>query len=129
MRYVRRIGDYDFFRRFPDEAACRDDLLRRRFGARPVCPGCGRAARFARLAGRAAHACPWCRRQLYPAAGTPYARSHVPLILWYYAVFWSVYDRRVPSAPALQRRLGIGYAAAWRLARVLRRHFAAAWPD
>lgn len=128
MRHARALYDGEFFRRYPDEAACLDALMRRRFGPRPLCPACGCAGPFAPVAGRTAWRCAVCRHQLYPGAGTPFAGSRVPLRLWFYAAFWSVHERRVPSARRLQQRLGVGYATAWRIAREIRRHFAASWP-
>jgi hypothetical protein len=123
-RYLRAD---DFFARYPDEAACLADLARRRFGARPRCPACGRTGRFARVTGRRVLACP-CGHHLRPLAGTPMQGTRVPLLLWFYAAFWTAQERRVPPVRALAARLGVALPTAVRLARELRR-CAPAWAD
>jgi hypothetical protein len=124
---TRYLDTGDFFRRYPDEAACLADMARRRFGDRPRCPACGRTARFARVARRRVLACP-CGHHLRPLAGTPLAGTRVPLLLWFYAVFWTVQERRVPAVRDLAARLGVAFPTAARLARELRR-FAPARTD
>jgi len=115
------MSNRDFFRRFPDDAACLDALVSLRFGARPGCPKCGATARFARLGRHPAYACPRCGHHLHPMAGTAFDRSRVPLQSWFYAVYLTVHWRRRVPARALCRRLGVSYPTALRMAREIGR--------
>jgi len=111
------LSNRDFFRRFPDDAACLDALMRLRFGPDPGCPKCGWGSRLARLAGEPAYICRRCGHHLHPMAGTAFDRSRVPLQSWFYAVYLTVHWRRRVPARVLARRLGISHPTALRLAR------------
>jgi len=128
----KRFTTRAFLARYPDDDSCLAALFRLRYGRRPdsgtsVCPKCGRAGRFARLARLPAFACPRCGHHLHPMAGTAFARSHLPLQAWFYAMFVvaAAQPRGVP-AREIQRRLGVGYKTAWRMTRAIRRALAVA---
>lgn len=111
------LSNRDFFRRFPDDAACLDVLMRLRFGPDPACPKCGRLRSLARLAEEPAYICRRCGHHVHPMARTAFDRSRVPLLAWFYAVYLTVHWRRRVPARVLARRLGISYPTALRLAR------------
>jgi transposase-like protein len=113
-----------FFRRFPDDAACLDHIMAARYGMRHVCRACGAEATFHRIAGRRAFACAHCGDHVYPCAGTIFEDSRTPLQLWFYAIYLSVATRRGLSGKELQRRLGVTYKAAWRMRRQICRFVA-----
>ena len=128
----KRFTTRAFLARYPDDDACLAALFRLRYGRRPgsstcVCPKCGRAGRFARLARLPAFACPGCGHHLHPMAGSAFARSHLPLQAWFYAMFVvaAAQPRGVP-ATEIRRRLGVGYKTAWRMTRAIRRALALA---
>src|SRR3954454_10591404 len=82
-----------FGRRFPDEAACAEWLLERRWGSGLACPACGRD-RFWRLGRKVLTLqCRACRRETSVTAGTVMHRSHLPLKVWFTAA-WLVATHR-----------------------------------
>lgn len=70
---------------FPDDAACREYLLARRWPDGFRCPACGHDAAWERAAGR--FVCRRCRVETSLTAGTVLHGSRLPLLAW----FWSAY--------------------------------------
>src|SRR3954467_8583066 len=105
----------------PDEAACAEWLLERRWGSGFACPECGHG-RFWRLGrkvltlhGRA------CRRETSVTAGTVMHRSHLPLKVWFAPAWLVATHKNGMSARQLWLQLGLGsYKSAWLLLRKLR---------
>src|SRR3954467_12866258 len=111
----------EFERRFPDEAACAEWLLERRWGSGFACPECGHA-RFWRLGRKVLTLqCRACRRETSVTAGTVMHRSHLPLKVRFTAAWLVATHRNGMSARQLWLQLGLGgYKSAWLLLRKLR---------
>ena len=111
----------EFERRFPDEAACAEWLLERRWGRGFACLGCGHD-RFWRLGRKVLTLqCRACRRETSVTAGTVMHRSHLPLKVWFTAAWLVATHRNGMSARQLWLQLGLGsYKSAWLLLRKLR---------
>ena len=111
-----------FERRFPDEAACAEWLLERRWGSGFACPGCGHGDHWRRLGRKVLTLqCKACRRETSVTAGTVMHRSHLPLKVWFTAAWLVATHRNGMSARQLWRQLGLGsYKSAWLLLRKLR---------
>src|SRR3954466_10675226 len=91
----------DFERRFPDEAACAEWLLERRWGSGFACPACGHD-RFWRLGRQVLTLqCRACRRETSVTAGTVMHRSHLPLKVWFTAAWLVATHRNGMSARQL----------------------------
>jgi transposase len=114
-----------FFKLFPDDAACLEHLFLARFGQGHVCPSCERAGKWYPIKATRAYTCQWCGHHLHPTVGTPFERSRTPLQLWFYAMYLFTASRHGVPAKELQRQLGVTYKAAWRMAHELREHMAA----
>src|SRR4051812_29078948 len=110
-----------FERRFPDEAACAEWLLERRWGSGFACPECGHG-RFWRLGRKVLTLqCQACRRETSVTAGTVMHRSHLPLKGWFTAAWLVATHKNGMSARQLWLQLGLGgYKSAWLLLRKLR---------
>src|SRR5919107_1258247 len=111
----------DFERRFPDEAACSEWLLERRWGRGFVCPACGhgRSWRLARQV--LTLQCRACRRETSVTAGTVMHRSHLSLRVWFTAAWLVATHKNGMSARQLWLQLGLGsHKTAWLLLRKLR---------
>jgi transposase-like protein len=110
-----------FERRFPDEAACAEWLLERRWGSGFACPGCGHGG-YWRLGRKVLTLqCKACRRETSVTAGTVMHRSHPPLRAWFTAAWLVATHRNGMSARQLWLQLGLGsYKSAWLLLRKLR---------
>src|SRR3954454_17319146 len=111
----------EFERRFPDEAACAEWLLERRWAGGFVCPGCGHDG-YWRLGRKVLTLqCRACRRETSVTAGTVMHRSHLPLRVWFTAAWLVATHRNGMSARQLGLQLGLGsYKSAWLLLQKLR---------
>lgn len=114
----------DFMRRFPDDDACLDHLMKIRHGEVLKCPKCGKGGRFARLRKHPAYSCPWCGHHIHPMQGTPFERSSTPLQKWFYAIYLFTTSRHGVPAKELQRQLGVTYKTAWRIGHEIRKYMA-----
>jgi transposase-like protein len=111
----------EFQSQYPNDDACLDSIMQRRFGDNPVCPGCGTVgAKFHRITGRRAYACQWCGHHVYPCAGTIFEHSSTPLTQWFHAMYLMTATRNGVSGKEIQRQLGVTYKCAWRIGHQLR---------
>jgi transposase-like protein len=120
---VAPASDYtlaEFWRDYPDDAACLDRLWRDRFapdGHRAYCPRCERERRFHRTRARASYTCDACGLHVHPMKGTIFEKSRTSLRLWFYAIYLLTSTRGGLSTKQLQRELGVGYKTAERMRR------------
>jgi hypothetical protein len=113
----------DFFQRFPDDEACIAHLFELRFGPRYGCPKCGKTGGFRKLAEHPAYAC-HCGHHVHPLQGTIFQDSDTPLAKWFYAIYLFTATRGRVSAIKLKRQLGVSYATAFRMVRLMRKRLA-----
>lgn len=112
----------DFFKRFPDDDACLDHLMKLRFGDTLDCPKCGKNGRFTRIRKMPAYQCAWCGHHIHPMAGTPFERTRTSLQKWFYAMYLFTTSRHGVPAKELQRQLGVTYKTAWRMGHEIRKY-------
>jgi transposase len=112
----------DFFKRFPDDDACLNHLMKLRFGESMDCPKCGKHGKFSRISKMPAFQCAWCGHHIHPMVGTPFERSHTPLQKWFYAIYLFTTTRHGVPAKELQRQLGVTYKTAWRMGHEIRKY-------
>jgi transposase-like protein len=110
----------DFRKRFPDDDACLEEIMRLRYGAVSHCPECERATKFHRVRGRRCYECQWCGYQVYPTEGTPFEKTTTPLSSWFYVVYLMTATRSGVSAKEVERQLGVTYKCAWRMCHQIR---------
>jgi transposase len=113
----------EFWREFPDDAACLDRLWRERYapdGHHAHCPVCERERKFHRTKTRASYTCDSCGKHLHPMKGTIFEKSTTSLQLWFYAMFLMASTRCGISAKQLERELGVTYKTAWRMFNKIR---------
>lgn len=108
-----------FQAQYPDDDACLDSILQRRYGDIEACPNCGLVSKLTRIQGRRAYACS-AGCHIYPCAGTIFEHSSTPLTLWFHAMYLMTATRNGVSAKELQRQLGVTYKCAWRIGHQLR---------
>ena len=84
------------------------------------CRQCGEVTRHYRLSDRKAYSCQECRTQVYPLAGTIFAKSSTPLKSWFYAMYLMASTRTGISAKQLECELGVTYKTALRMFRQIR---------
>ena len=106
--------------RFGSEEACADYLAALRWPDGWTCPRCSAVEawsirRSRRLCGR-------CRYEMSITAGTIFQDSHLPLTIWFRAMWQVTSQKNGISALGLQRILGLGsYKTAWAMLHKLRR--------
>jgi hypothetical protein len=111
----------DFQRRFPTEEACEAYLAECRWPDGFVCPRCGHPKAWTRST-RRLRECAGCGYGVSTTAGTILHRTRTPLLVWFWAAYLMIIDKRGLSALGLQRQLGIArYETAWMLLHKLRR--------
>ena len=110
----------EFERMFRTEQNCRDYLSRLRWPQGFRCPHCGHGQAW--LTGRGLFHCGGFRKDASLPAGTIFHRSHLPLRMWFRAIWWATSQKSGVSALGLQRTLGMGsYETAWSCLHKLRR--------
>jgi transposase-like protein len=99
-------------RSFCTEEACVECLAALRWPGGWVCPRC--AGVDAWSIRRARWLCDHCRYEMSVTAGTIFQDSHVPLTIWFRAMWQITSQKNGISALGLQRVLGLGsYKTAW----------------
>lgn len=110
-----------FKAQYPDDDACLDAIMQRRYGDKPTCTGCGVVgAKFYRINGRRGYACQDCGHHVFPCAGTVFEHSSTKLSAWFHAMYLMTATRNGVSAKELQRQLGVTYKCAWRIGHQIR---------
>lgn len=105
---------------FANDQACRDYLAQLRWPAGFRCPVCGGQDHW--LTERGLRHCRGCDRQTSVTAGTLFADTHLPLRLWFEALWHVTSQKYGASALGMQRVLGLGsYHTAWNWLHKLRR--------
>jgi transposase-like protein len=105
---------------FADDTACRDYLARLRWPEGFRCPVCQGQHHW--VTARGLRHCRGCGLQTSVTAGTLFADTHLPLRLWFEALWHVTSQKSGASALGLQRILGLGsYRTAWNLLHKLRR--------
>jgi ribosomal protein L37AE/L43A/transposase-like protein len=78
------------------------------------CPFCGGRA-YCEVKTRGLFQCNACRRQTSPIAGTIYASTHLPLRLWFRAMYHLTQNKQGISSIELGGRLGVTQTTAWKI--------------
>lgn len=106
-----------FERRFQTEEDCRLYLEQLRWPHGFRCP-CGEERAWRTAAGLLK--CPACRRASSVTAGTIFHGSHLPLMVWFRAIWWATNHQAGVSALGLQYALSLGsYRTAWAMLRTI----------
>ena len=94
----------EFHRRFQDDPACVEQVLRIRWPAGMVCPQC-KGRQFWQRTGCVRYQCQKCLFEVSPTAKTFLHRARVHLRDWFTAAFWLTESSEGRSAYQLQRKL------------------------
>jgi len=106
--------------RFSSEEACAEYLSALRWPEGWVCPRCSGADALSIRRNR--RRCDNCRYEMSVTAGTIFQDSHLPLTIWFRAMWQITSQKNGISALGLQRVLGLGsYKTAWAMLHKLRR--------
>ena len=107
-------------RRFSCEDTCAEYLAALRWPGGWVCPRCAGTEAWSIRRNR--WLCGFCRHEMSVTAGTVFQDSHLPLTIWFRAMWQITSQKNGISALGLQRVLGLGsYKTAWAMLHKLRR--------
>lgn len=109
----------DFKKQFPDEQACFQYLLKKRWPNGFICPKCSHDQAYF-IKTRKLMQCKKCRHQTSVTAGTIFHKLRQPLWLLLWTCYWMATTKKGISAKELQRKLGVSYQTAWTLAHKIR---------
>ena len=106
--------------RYNDDAKCRDTLESIRWPAGVACLRCGDMD-VGEIESRDQYCCRSCGYRFSVTAGTIMHDSHLPLRIWFLAIYLMCESKKGMSAHQLWRTLGIGsYKTAWYLCHRIR---------
>jgi transposase len=117
----KRFTINDFNAKFPDDDACLDWLMEKRYPNKiSTCSYCHVERKHHRIASKKAYACDYCGTYISPMAGTIFEKSSTSLRLWFYAMYLMSSTRCGLSAKQIQRETGVTYKTAWRMFKQIR---------
>lgn len=117
----RRFTIMQFNERFPNDDACLDWLMEKRYpNGIATCSYCRVERKHYRIASKKAYACDHCGTYISPMAGTIFEKSSTSLRLWFYAMYLMASTRCGVSAKQIQRETGVTYKTAWRMFKQIR---------
>lgn len=107
-------------KKFATDKQCREYLYQIRYRDGFSCPGCGFNKTW--HTGRGKFQCQSCGKDTSVMAGTIFQDTHIPLTLWFRAIWYIVAQKHGTNALNLQSILGLGsYRSAWTMLHKLRR--------
>ena len=109
----------EFESRFSTEESCRHYLVQLRWPEGFRCPRCDGAKHW-KLSDLCIQ-CASCNYQATVTAGTIFQDTHLPLTVWFRAMWWVTSQKDGASALGLKRILGCSYKTAWMLLHKFRR--------
>jgi ribosomal protein L37AE/L43A/transposase-like protein len=112
VQFQKGLSEAGFDALYGTEEKCRAVVIASRWPNGFECPACGGRAHCA-VTTRGLFQCSACRRQTSPIAGTIFASTHVPLRLWFRAMYHLTQSQPGISSVALGRRLGVTQTTAW----------------
>jgi hypothetical protein len=124
MAHTEGMNFRQFQERFTSEADCQRYLYQIRWPDSFICPKCG-CRRFSYINSRGGkYQCSGCHHQTSLTSGTVMHRTHLPLTVWFAAIYFVARDKRGISALQLSSELDIGYESAWYLLKRIRKAMA-----
>ena len=104
----------DWLKQFSNESDCINHLKKMRWANGFVCPCCGSES-HCELQTRHLYECLDCHKQTSLTSGTLFHRSHVPLLKWFWAIYFLGSDKGSISALRLSKLIEVN----WRTARLI----------
>lgn len=115
------VSLYQFFQRFPGEAAAREYFERNRWNGEVSCPHCGcLSVAPVKDAKPMPYRCRDCRQHFSVRTGTVLAESRLPLHKWLMAIYMMTTARKGIPSTQMARELGVTQKSAWFLAQRIR---------
>jgi transposase-like protein len=119
VQFQKGLSEPAFEQHYGTEEQCRTIVVASRWPDGFECPVCG-GRRYNLLTTRDLYQCTQCRRQTSPTAGTIFAATHLPLRLWFRAIYHLTQTKQGISSIELGRRLGVTQTTAWKIKHKLK---------
>jgi transposase-like protein len=112
VQFQKGLSEAGFEALYGTEEQCRAVVIASRWPNGFECPGCGGRA-YCALKTHRLFQCNACHRQTSLTAGTIFASTHLPLRLWFRAMYHLTQSKQGISSIELGRRLGVRQTTAW----------------
>ena len=119
VQFQKGLSEPAFEQQYGTEAQCRAIVIASRWPHGFECPVCG-GRQYCVVTTRDLYQCAKCRRQTSPIAGTIFASTHLPLRLWFRAIYHLTQSKQGISSIELGRRLGVTQTTAWKIKHKLK---------
>src|SRR4051812_49914742 len=114
VQFQKGLSEAVFEATYGAEEKCRAVVIAARWPNGFECPACGGRS-YSEIKSRGLFQCSACRRQTSPIAGTVFASTHLPLRLWFRAMYHLTQSKQGISSVELGRRLGVTQTTAWKI--------------
>lgn len=114
VQFQKGLSEAEFENLYGTEEKCRAVGMNARWPNGFECPACG-GRTYSEVTTRRLFQCSTCRRQTSLTAGTIFASTHVPLRLWFRAMYHLTQSKQGISSIELGRRLGVKQTTAWKM--------------
>lgn len=114
VQFQKGLSEPAFEEQYGTEAQCRAVVIALRWPQGFVCPICS-GKRYSLVKTRGLYQCSDCRCQTSPIAGTIFASTHLPLRIWFRAIYHLTQTKQGISSIELGRRLGVTQTTAWKI--------------
>ena len=114
VQFQKGLSEAAFEELYGTEDKCRAVVMASRWPNGFACPACGGRA-YSEVTTRRLFQCSACRLQTSLTAGTIFAATHLPLRLWFRAMYHLTQSKQGISSVELGRRLGVKQFTAWKI--------------
>ena len=119
VQFQKGLSEPAFEQQYGTEEQCLAIVIASRWPHGFECPVCG-GRQYCVVTTRNLYQCAKCRRQTSPIAGTIFASTHLPLRLWFRAIYHLTQTKQGISSIELGRRLGVTQTTAWKIKHKLK---------
>jgi len=114
IQFQKGLSLPDFIKQFGTREQCERHLFKLKWPKGFVCPRCG--GNHATVFNKGKHTvfqCKSCQKQTSLYVGTIFERTHLPLTIWYLAIYFISEAKTSIASLDLHRKLGVNHKTAW----------------
>lgn len=115
----QEVSFYEWQQQFSDNDACMNYIEQHKWPNGFVCPVCNNNHGYY-TANRHHYECSQCHKQTSIISGTVFEATKLPLVKWFWAIYWISSDKGGISALRLSKLIGTTWRSAYRILKILR---------